>query len=101
MTSQYSTFASATVEADGQSHGVRQIRELSEGVDGAPGDQRTRPRGAAGVVSELIEPVGFADPEVFGRLIQDVVRTGCLIRGVLLGTCLSLCVVQESRSPTT
>jgi hypothetical protein len=31
-------------------------------------------------VSELIEPVGFSDPEVLDRLIQDVVRTGCLIR---------------------
>jgi hypothetical protein len=31
-------------------------------------------------VSELIEAVGFSNPEVFDRLIQDVVRTGCLIR---------------------
>jgi hypothetical protein len=31
-------------------------------------------------VSEVIEPVGFSDPEVFDWLIQDLVRTGCLIR---------------------
>jgi hypothetical protein len=31
-------------------------------------------------VSELIEPVGFSNLEVFDRLIQDVVLTGCLIR---------------------
>lgn len=31
-------------------------------------------------VSELIEPISPSDSEVFDRLIQDVVRTGCLIR---------------------
>ncbi len=31
-------------------------------------------------VSELIEPISRSDSEVFDRLIEDVVRTGCLIR---------------------